>query len=180
VLDYLRTGSFDVRLPVRYHAHDPEVVGSGDYIGLNYYSHLTSGIQLDPKEFFSNRPRPDDVMTDMFYAVYPEGFYRALQSVGQLGLPVYVTENGIADDRDDRRADFIRRYLYAMRRAMDDGVDVRGYYYWTLMDNFEWAEGWQMKFGLYALDRSTQVRSLREGSWALTEVIRRSADEPAG
>ncbi len=72
-------------------------------------------------------------MTDMHYAIYPEGFYRAIKQMGTLGKPVIITENGLADAEDSRRNLFIRRYLYAMAKAKDEGVDVRGYYYWTLM-----------------------------------------------
>ena len=69
------------------------------------------------------------------------------------------------------RSLWIERYIYAMSKAMRDGVDVRGYHYWSLMDNFEWAEGWQMDFGLYAVDRETQTRRLREGSLTYCDII---------
>ena len=62
------------------------------------------------------------------------------QTIAKVGVPIYVTENGLADDADDRRGLFIRRYLYAVSKAITEGVDVRGYFYWSLMDNFEWAE----------------------------------------
>ena len=88
-----------------------------------------------------------------------------------------MTENGIADDRDDRRALWIQRYIYAMSQAIKDGVDVRGYHYWSLMDNFEWAEGWQMDFGLFAVDRETQARRLREGSLAYRDIIKDHRDD---
>ena len=93
-----------------------------------------------------------------------------------LNKPVIVTENGIADDRDDRRALWIERYTYAMSRAIADGVDVRGYHYWSLIDNFEWAEGWQMAFGLYANDRSTQQRQLRDGALAYRDIVTQWSD----
>ena len=80
----------------------------------------------------------------------------------------------IPDDKDDRRARFIQRYLYAMRRAMDEGADVRGFYYWSLMDNFEWAEGYTMRFGLYEVDFETQQRRLREGAAPFVETVKRT------
>ena len=113
----------------------------------------------------------------MPYAIYAEGFYRALMRLKPLGVPVIVTENGIADDKDDRRSIWIERYIYAMSQAIKDGVDVRGYHYWSLMDNFEWAEGWQMDFGLYAVDRETQVRRLREGSLTYCDIIKAHRDD---
>ena len=99
--------------------------------------------------------------------------------VGRLGVPVYVTENGIAGDADDRRGDFIRRYLFALSRAIATGVDVRGYFYWSLTDNFEWAEGYDMRFGLYEVDFATQARRLRDGARAFTEIVERHR-EPGG
>jgi beta-glucosidase len=109
----------------------------------------------------------------MPYPSYAEGFYDALIDCGALGKPVYVTENGIADEKDDRRELFIKKYLYALSRAISDGVDVRGYFYWSLIDNFEWAEGWSMKFGLYECDLESKERVLRDGSKAYIEAVNR-------
>ena len=88
--------------------------------------------------------------------------------------PIIITENGIADSADDRRSLFIERYIYAMSKAIKDGSDVRGYYYWSLMDNFEWAEGYDMRFGLYEVDFDSQNRTLRKGSEKFIEVINES------
>ena len=77
-----------------------------------------------------------EIPTDMPQSAYPEGFYRALMDCAKLDIPIYVTENGIADKHDDRRELFIKRYLYAMSRAIQDGADVRGYYYWSMMVSF--------------------------------------------
>ena len=98
--------------------------------------------------------------------------------ISEIGLPIYVTENGIPDDKDDRRADWIQRYGYAMWRAMQDGADVRGFYYWSLLDNFEWAEGYTMRFGLYAVDFETQERTLRQGALAIKELMDRPFPTP--
>ncbi|MBI2373187.1 MAG: glycoside hydrolase family 1 protein [Deltaproteobacteria bacterium] len=175
ILDYLRTGVFEVgargwRRLVR---EDPLGRHSGEFVGLNYYSHVH--VTIGPKSpYLTPRHRPDEVMTDMPYASYPEGFYRALIDTARVGLPIYVTENGIADARDDRRADFIARYLHALERAIADGVDVRGYYYWSLLDNFEWSEGYGMRFGLFEVDYGTQQRRLRAGSRAYVEAVARA------
>jgi len=85
--------------------------------------------------------------------------------------PIYITENGIADSLDDRRKKWIDRHLYATYKAIKDGYDVRGFYYWTLTDNFEWAEGYKMKFGLYHTNLETQQRTLREGSKAFIHYV---------
>ena len=77
---------------------------------------------------------------------------------------------------DQIRPTFIKRYLYAMNRALKDRLDIRGYFYWSLMDNFEWAEGYDMKFGLYEVDFKTQERSLRQGSKTFIDIISRFSE----
>ena len=109
--------------------------------------------------------------------IYPEGLYRSLMLLTEVlpTTPIYVTENGIADAQDDRRHLYIRRHMYALSRAIADGANVRGYYYWTLYDSFEWNEGTSLKFGLYALDRRTQVRTLRDGAKFYKQICARFA-----
>ena len=114
-------------------------------------------------------------MTDMPYSIYPEGLYRAIYEVKNINKPIIITENGIADSNDDRRGLFIERYIYAMYKAIQEGVDVEGYFYWSLMDNFEWAEGYDMKFGLYEVDFNNQKRTLRGGSKRFIEIINESS-----
>lgn len=137
-----------------------------DFFGLNYYSRAVITMQLSFTDMLIPTCFPHEIMTDMPYAIYAEGFYEALLECSQFGKPIYVTENGIADAKDDRRELFIQRYLYALSKAIEDGADVRGYFYWTLIDNFEWAEGFSKKFGLYEWDCITQKRTLREGGKA--------------
>jgi beta-glucosidase len=166
IIRFFKSGHFDLSIPgtmnVRhFNAAAPHTL---DFIGLNYYSHLLVKFQWNPQEFFAFDPRADEIMTDMPYPIYAEGFYRGIQTLSQLNVPIYITENGIADAKDDRRYLFIRRYLYALSQALKDGHDVRGYFYWSLLDNFEWAEGYDMKFGLYQVDFETQKRRLREGA----------------
>ncbi len=174
-LDFLRTGHYRFYMPgmasLRY--DDPDAPGSLDFFGLNYYSHYVYRFSLDLEKAFEPVIPEGEVMTDMEYTIYPEGFYRALWQASTLGVPVIVTENGIADARDDRRDMFIRRHLYALSRAMKEGCDVCGYFYWSLMDNFEWAEGYSKKFGLYAMDPATRVRTLRPGARVYGEIVKR-------
>jgi beta-glucosidase len=111
-------------------------------------------------------------MTDMDYAFYPEGIYRAVQTLSQFNVPIYVTENGIADAKDDRRALFISRYLYAISKAIKDGYDVKGYFYWSLLDNFEWSFRYHKQFGLYSVDPETQERTLKEGAKQYQKIVK--------
>ena len=113
----------------------------------------------------------EDILTDMPYTIYGEGLYRAIQSVSVLNVPIIITENGVADAEDNLREIYIKRYLYAGSKAIEDGFDIRGYFYWSLMDNFEWAFGYDMKFGLFAVDYKTQKRTIRKGSRAFIDIV---------
>ena len=93
-------------------------------------------------------------------------------------MPVYVTENGLADATDSRRADFIRDHLRWVHRAIAAGVDVRGYFHWSLVDNFEWAEGFTKKFGLIEVDPATQERKTRSSALAYRDIALANAIDP--
>ena len=165
-LSYLKYGKIKINIPffINIDYTNKDAVGATDFFGLNYYSHVHLKFQFDKHEFFTNTYPENDIMTDMPYTIYPEGLYRAIRRVKSINKPIIITENGIADSKDDRRGLFIKRYIYAVNKAIEDDIDVRGYFYWSLMDNFEWAEGYDMKFGLYEVDFKTQERKLREGS----------------
>ncbi len=169
---FLKTGRFRFRLfgITRINYTNRQARFSNDFIGLNYYSHSLVKFGLG-NGFFTFKHHKSDLMTDIGYDVYPEGLYRALMETKQLKLPIFITENGIADARDAHRFMFIRTYLYALSQAIQDGAKVEGYFYWSLMDNFEWAEGYSMKFGLYEVDFETQARKLRKGAEAYRMVI---------
>jgi beta-glucosidase len=92
--------------------------------------------------------------TQMGWEVHPEGFGQMLREIAGVGLPVVVTENGIATDDDSQRL----RYLAELKAAMDDGVDVRGYLHWSAFDNFEWNHGYAPTFGLVGIDRTDGLR----------------------
>ncbi len=180
IMRYLETGHFRYRVPglAWITTYDPEVRGAGDFFGLNYYSHAHIRLQRDRAEPVKLTHRSDEIATDFHFALYPEGLVRALRTAAALGKPIYVTENGAPDATDGIRDTWIRRYLYALHRARVEGIDLRGYYYWTLMDNFEWAEGYDQRFGLAHVDFETQKRTLREGAKAYTRIIRECSDAP--
>ena len=179
-LEFLKTGESSFYMPgmVDNKMSNELAVGTLDFIGLNYYSRMHVKGQLNAVEPFVFDTRDQDIMTDMGYPLYAEGFHRALKTISRMDVPIYVTENGLADDGDSVRPLFIKRYLYALNQALRERIDVRGYFYWSLMDNFEWAEGYSMKFGLYEVDLETQDRRLREGSRPFVEMVnKRGADE---
>ena len=173
-IDFLRTGILRIRIPGLawiYHKN-MDAVNSTDFFGLNYYSHNHLKMQYSLQEPFSMQYPDKDTMTDMQYTIYGEGMYRAIQSVSALDVPIMITENGVADAEDNRRELYIRRYLYAVSKAIEDGFNITGYFYWSLMDNFEWAFGYDMKFGLYDVDYNTQERTLREGAQVFIDIVK--------
>ncbi len=176
VLGFFRNGTMNFYVPFEADVvhHDPQAPDTLDFIGVNYYSHYAFRFDTDFKKATQSLPVEDEAMTDMPYTIYTEGLYRAIGDAAELKKPIIITENGISDARDDRRDRYIRESLYAVSKAIRDGRDIRGYYYWTLLDNFEWAEGYSQKFGLYDVDRSTFERRLRSGSAAFVETVSRS------
>ena len=181
-MDLFTKGEFDFYLPamadISYINYD--AINSLDFIGLNYYSRWHVKGQLNLAEPFTFELRPQDIQTDMPYAIYPEGFYKAVKTIAKLNVPIIITENGIADDKDDRRSLFIKRYLYALFKTIEEGYDIQGYFYWSLMDNFEWAEGYMMKFGLYDVDFNTQKRTLRYGSQSFVDIVNQQNADKRG
>jgi beta-glucosidase len=153
-----------------------------DFLGVNLYSRTIVADQ--PGDVFGLQALPvgptggnEGPRTDFGFEVWPDALYTMLRRLTRdFDRPVLeITENGCsyADGpdaegviRDTRRTDFYRGYLGAVSRAIDEGADVRGYHAWTLMDNFEWAEGFRQRFGLAHVDFETCERTLKEsGRW---------------
>src|SRR5205823_9173904 len=102
--------------------------------------------------------------------IYPKGLYRVLKRVGRFGKPVLITENGIADADDDQRARYLVAHLRQAHRATREGVDLRGYIHWSLLDNFEWSQGFTKRFGLAEVDFASQRRTLRPSAYLYREI----------
>jgi beta-glucosidase len=172
IIDFFNTGRFAFKLPWGSVVYtNKRATRSNDFIGLNYVTRMFVKAKfslLNPFEFMQ---KPEELMSDAPNTICPEGFYRALMRLRCMTMPIFVTENGIADAHDDRRHLFLRRYLFALSKAIADGCDVRGYFYNSFIDGFEWAEGYKLKYGLYALDRTTFKRTLRDGSKYYRTVI---------
>ncbi|MGO9707574.1 MAG: glycoside hydrolase family 1 protein [Polyangiaceae bacterium] len=158
-------GPFDPLLARAGAFRPSEAKGTQDFLGVNYYSRDL--VSFDPRsvgELFIRRGiAPGAETNDLGWEIYPEGLGIVLREWSRRsgGLPVYITENGVADARDVLRPRFLVSHLREVARAMAHGVDVRGYYHWSLLDNFEWAEGYGPRFGLVEVDYATQARRLR-------------------
>lgn len=172
-VEALRTGRLTIgHVPWVRVSHDvSDVVGTVDFIGVNYYARVfvEAGIR-SVKVFYEDRSGRG--VTDLGWEVYPEGLERALVDASALGVPVYVTENGLDDRDDSRRAAYLYDHLAAVASARAAGVDVRGYFFWSLIDNFEWLEGFVPSFGLYAVDRDTLERTPTAAAALFGQVAR--------
>ena len=101
----------------------------------------------------------------MGWRIYPKGIYNILMDLKKYKVPLYVTENGIADASDSQRGNFISAHIEWVYNAIKDGADVRGYYYWSLLDNYEWAEGFTKRFGLVEINYDTMERKIRPSAY---------------
>jgi beta-glucosidase len=174
---YLTKGRFSFSIPGMVNeTYSGAEKDAFDFIGLNYYTHSYRKFEPSGSDQFPEVIKlPPDQLTDMGNEMYPAGLYRALKLITRYtSKPIYILENGIADKADTRRARYIEEHLLVLNKAIADGMDIRGYQYWSLLDNFEWAKGFDMKFGLYKVDFDTQKRTLREGSRRYLEIIQES------
>jgi beta-glucosidase len=152
-----------------------------DWIGLNYYTRdLIAFDRAHPKELYTRRTHAEDAeLLDGDYGeFYPEGLFRCLKRLARLELPIYITEHGVPDDDDDQRPRHLLAHLLEVWHAVQMCYPVMGYYHWTLVDNFEWAEGWSLRFGLIELDPETQARSPRRSAGLYADIIRANAITP--
>lgn len=150
--------------------HLDQVAGITDILGINYY--YSQPASLIGFVTLSTHRGPHYSM--MGWRINAEGLYEQIKFVGQrYGKPMMITENGIATPNDAKRVRYMREHLAAVKRAMDDGFDVRGYFAWSLADNYEWHYGYRAKFGLCGMNPKTYARELRPSALLYRDVIRK-------
>jgi beta-glucosidase len=182
-LHAIRTGQ--LLPPIGAGEFHPALRDSFDFIGINYYTRSLIRFSPNPAHLFGTRTHPPGAeLSDSGrggpYSWYaPQGLYDLCMTLDPLRKPIYVTENGLPDADDDQRPHWIAGHLQAVLQAIRDGADVRGYYHWTFTDNFEWAEGWRLRFGLVDLDPVTQRRTLRPSALLYGGIARASSLAPA-
>jgi beta-glucosidase len=138
-----------------------------DFIGINYYNRTVvrwaphGQALLFGEDCVADHHGEPRRFSDMGWEIYPEGLRLTLERFAAHGVPLMITENGIATADDELRSWYLLRHLEALGAAVARGVPVLGYLYWSLMDNFEWAEGTAPRFGLAAVDFATQERRVR-------------------
>ena len=178
IYDFFTTGVYKVWMPgkayIKY--ENEKAKGALDCIGLTYYS---AAYAKNSKII----PRPECMPTENErYTMYPQGFYRTLHQVNDylakpLHVPIYVTETGIAAKSDEDRDIFFKRHLYVLSKALQDGIDIRSYCCWSLMDNFEWSYGYTKKYGICRVNFETQERTLKKGAEFLVEVAKKYGEK---
>ena len=157
-----------------------EVKDTCDYVGINYYSRLRAGFApRSPKTLFfqltvpSHKPQGDHGIEIPYGEAYPDGLRQAVERFKSFKKPLYILENGVPD-RDDRiRPWLLESTVEQLRAMLAEGTDLRGYFHWTLTDNFEWNEGWHLRFGLIELDTKTQARKMRPSAQLYSQLIHR-------
>ena len=153
----------------------PEAAHTQDFLGINYYTRDQVAFDLSkPTTLFGRRffPKDADLSSTGFIANEPEGLYEALKWGLQFNVPMLVTENGVEDATDSLRPRYIAQHIQQMWRAVNFNWPIKGYFHWTLVDNFEWERGWNQRFGLWGLDVETQTRIRRKSVDLFADICR--------
>ncbi len=192
-VDAARSGMLDMDLDGEPDTEVPGAADTIDWLGVQYYfragvsaqNALVPVLKVAPCfatfDFGACVPPVNDdtskCVPTMGYEYYEPGIYEILKDFTARweGLPLLVTESGIATETGRRRAEHVVRSLEQIARARDEGVDVRGYYHWSLFDNFEWAEGFEPRFGLYRVDYDTYERVPTDGATTLGDIAKSRA-----
>ena len=142
VMEFFKTGIFRYNmsiLGINVHYQDPRAHEANDFFGLNFYANPVIGPNLT--NGYGATCFPHQEMGDMYLPLDPEGFANAIDQVAQLGIPVYITETGIADRSDQLRQRFLMEYCAVLNEKLNQGIDIQGCYFWVFRDNYEWNEG---------------------------------------
>ena len=176
--DLLESLPADVRPDI--HDGDLDIISQPlDFLGVNYYTRLI--YKANEQNIYEEVPNDAALHTDMGWEIYPRGLTELLTSLNSLYQlpPIYITENGAAEAdtlvdgevRDVNRIDYYQDHLKAVGLAIEQGVDIQGYFAWSLMDNFEWAEGYLKRFGIVYVDYETQERTIKSSGLAYRDLI---------
>ena len=147
-----------------------------DYIGINYYGRNLADVEswgirhllVDTCNYNHQPLRKNSLGWD----IYPQGLYKLLIALKKYNLPILIAENGICTEDDNLRWDYIREHLEELHKAIEQGVGILGYIYWSLLDNFEWDKGFAPRFGLVHVDYQNQKRTIKTSAKKLAEVFK--------
>jgi beta-glucosidase len=152
-----------------------------DWFGLNYYTRDRIAFDREAQDEGYARTLPShdaELLAGGYGEMYPEGLTRAIRRVARMGIPIHVTENGIPGFDDEQRQRGLMLHLHQLWRVLQQNIPVMRYYHWTLVDNFEWVEGWTLPFGLIEMDPETQRRTHRPSADLYAAIARSNAITP--
>ncbi len=155
-----------------------EAIDTQDYLGLNYYS--VDMVRFAPravKEFFNKRFYPPEarLSTTGFIANVPDGMTMALKWAHRFQKPILILDNGVEDVDDSLRPQYLLEHLHKTWHQVNENMPIKGYFHWSLVDNFEWERGWTQRFGLWGLDPQTQIRTRRPSVDLYSEICHENA-----
>ena len=161
LLDAFRTGILRLQFPLRKAMETPVPIKDKiDFFGVNYYTRMH--LRFNPFKKMGVELRHRDIggygLTDMGWEIHPQGLERVLKRASRLNVPLIITENGIATRDVQKKIKFMKRHIDVVERCLNQGIDIRGYFYWSLIDNYEWLEGLDRGFGLYRVNFETLER----------------------
>ncbi|OQY28852.1 MAG: hypothetical protein B6I38_08775 [Anaerolineaceae bacterium 4572_5.1] len=153
----------------------PEAAGTQDFMGVNYYTrdYVSFDLRMASELFGSRSYAKDaDLSETEFIANEPEGFFEGLRWANRFGKQIIITENGVEDSSDEMRPRYLAQHIQQVWRAVNFNWPVKGYFHWSLVDNFEWERGWTQRFGLWELDEKTQKRRKRKSADLYEEICK--------
>jgi len=161
LIDAFLTGTLKIKFPFRKEIElRPPIKGKLDFMGVNYYTRVH--LRFNPFKKMGIELRYQDIaghgLTDTGWEVHPRGLERVVRYGSKLNIPIIITENGIATRDDQKKIRFIKGHVDILERCVESGIDIRGYFYWSLIDNYEWLRGFDSRFGLYRVDFNTFER----------------------
>ena len=169
----------------RFGGNSPEAEQKFDFVGLNVYNRLHVRVDPRARESLFSRvhvppsvPQGDHAAEMPYGECYPDAITEAVVYASQFGRPIYITENGVPDRSDRIRPWLLVNAVKRIADLIDAGYDVRGYFHWTLVDSFEWTEGWRLRFGLYELDPQTQARRPRPSAQVYAQIVNANGLSP--
>ena len=162
VINAFKTGIFIVKFPFsRPIEIEVPIKDKIDFFGVNYYTRIH--LRFNPFKKMGVELRHVDIdghgLTNLGWEIHPRGLAKVLRYASRLNVPLIITENGIATHDSEEKVKYMKRHVDVVERCLKDGLDIKGYYYWTLIDNYEWLQGFDARFGLYRVDFDTFERS---------------------
>ncbi len=181
LIDAFMRGVLEVRFPFQRPLEIPAPVkGKLDFFGVNYYTRVH--MRFNPFKKMGAELRHRDLdgrgLTDMGWEIHPEGLRKVVEYASRLKVPIIITENGIATHDDGRKINFLRRHVTAVQQCIRDGLDIRGYFYWSLVDNYEWIQGFDSRFGLYNVDFESFQRKPTRAATYYANLIKKQKTKP--